>query len=70
MDTAAKIKAAREDSGLTQAQLAERVNLHARSITDIEIGRRTPSLEVVHAIAVALGISPHTLDSRLERVAD
>ena len=52
---AVKLKALREATGLTQAQLAERSGLHLGEVFKIEQGKREPSWATVQALAEALG---------------
>lgn len=52
----ARIKELRKREGVTQEQLAEKVDLATRYISLIEVGRSTPSLETVENIAAALGV--------------
>jgi transcriptional regulator with XRE-family HTH domain len=52
----ARIKELRKQKGLTQEQLAERVDLAARYISLIEVGRSSPSLETIDSIAATLGV--------------
>jgi transcriptional regulator with XRE-family HTH domain len=52
----ARIKELRKRRGLTQEQLAERIDLAARYISLIEVGRASPSLETMEHIARAFGI--------------
>ena len=47
----ARIKELRKRRGLTQDQLAERVDLAPRYISLIEVGRSSPSLETMENIA-------------------
>ncbi len=52
----ARIKELRKRRGLTQEQLAEQVDLAARYISLIEVGRTSPSLESMENIARVLGV--------------
>lgn len=47
----ARIKELRKKRGLTQDQLAERVDLATRYISLIEVGRSSPSLDTLENIA-------------------
>jgi transcriptional regulator with XRE-family HTH domain len=49
------LKALRKMAGLTQAELAQRCGLERTSITNIEAGRQTLSVQRINAIAAALG---------------
>ena len=61
---AARLRDARKASGLSQAQLAERVGLTQGRIAQLERG--DPSdLQQRYDLAVALGVDPHRLDDRL-----
>jgi DNA-binding XRE family transcriptional regulator len=51
-----RIKELRKVRGLTQDQLAEKVELATRYISLIEVGRSSPSLETMESIARALGV--------------
>lgn len=51
----------REAIGLTQAQLAELVEVHQETISRIENGRRVPSLITIDRIARSLEIELHEL---------
>lgn len=46
---------------LSQEALAERAGLHRTYIGDIEHGRKSPTLDVVAALARALGTTPHEM---------
>jgi transcriptional regulator with XRE-family HTH domain len=51
------IRAAREHSGLTQAELARRADLTAMSVSYIERGINWPLLDTAIALCEALGLS-------------
>jgi transcriptional regulator with XRE-family HTH domain len=48
-------------SGLTQEQLSFKAKLHRTYIGDLERGLKSPTLDVIDAIAVALGVEAHVL---------
>lgn len=54
----AKLREAREQQGLTQAELAREAGVSPGLIGQIEHGRVQPSLETVEKIAKVLGVSP------------
>lgn len=56
-----QVKALRRERALSQAQLAEAVNLSEEWIRRIERGEGSPSLDTVEAIAGALGEAPSCL---------
>ena len=51
----------RKQANLTQEKLAELCDTDFRYIGQIETGRRSPSLEYVQRIAIALNIAPYRL---------
>jgi len=55
------LKEKRQKSGLTQAQLAEKVNVSTHHIGMIELSRNYPTLELVERIANALDIEIYEL---------
>ncbi|MHC6204460.1 helix-turn-helix domain-containing protein [Breznakiellaceae bacterium SP9] len=55
------MKAQRSILGISQAQLAERVNTSTNYIALIEVGRKSPSFEMLERIAAALEIDPPSL---------
>jgi len=59
-----KIKKLRVVQGLTQKKLAERVCISRANLTNIENGRRTPSMKTARKLANALGC---TIDELFER---
>ena len=56
-----KIKEYRKKKNLTQAQLAELVNVDDKHISCIESGKNFPSPDLIERIAVALNIEPKDL---------
>jgi DNA-binding XRE family transcriptional regulator len=63
-----RLRTARMAGGLTQAESAQRMlnsKATAQYWSDVENGRRVPSLEWLWGAAQALGVNPHTLDERL-----
>jgi transcriptional regulator with XRE-family HTH domain len=57
MAIAARLKAAREQAGLTQGQVARLLGLHRPSVSEMEAGRRSVSAEELAALADAYGVS-------------
>jgi len=55
------LKEKRQNSGLTQAQLAEKIGVSTHHIGMIEIARNYPTLELVERIAGTLDIEIHEL---------
>ena len=51
-----KIKILRKTRGLTQEQLAEKVNVKRATISNYEIGRRSPHIKELEEIAEALNV--------------
>jgi transcriptional regulator with XRE-family HTH domain len=58
---AANVRALRERRGLTQEQLAEAASIGPRYLQEVERARTNPSLEMLVAIADALGVDPRRL---------
>lgn len=56
MTTGQLIKAARKEAGLTQAELATKLNVPYQSISQWERGTRSPKIETLERIADALGV--------------
>ena len=50
----AEVKRRRTQLGISQEQFAERANLHRTYISDVEAGKRNPSLASIERLAVAL----------------
>ena len=55
------IKSLRKQLGWSQEALAEKTGVSAPYITQIEVGKRTPSLDIVEKLAFALGVEYKTL---------
>ena len=53
----ARIKKLRNSAGLTQAQLAERVDISDEFLSRMERGAKAPSLHTAEKVARALGVS-------------
>ena len=51
-----KIKILRKTRGLTQEQLAEKLRVKRATISNYEIGRRSPHIKELESIAEALGV--------------
>ena len=56
MSIGEQIKAAREQAGITQAELGQKVGVSGVAIMRYERGKRQPRLEQLQAIAAALGV--------------
>lgn len=57
----AAIRAAREHAGLTQEEVAHRIELHPMTYGGIERGRLLPSVATLTRLCVVLKIDPDTL---------
>lgn len=51
-----RIKLARKEKGLTQEELAERLDIHETTLSRIETGVSNPSVQTLNKIAKALKI--------------
>ena len=56
-----RLKTARLRAGLTQRQLAAKMQFHVMSISQLERGVRSPSLATVARLAAALKTTPSAL---------
>lgn len=61
------VAAAREEKGLTQAEVAKKTGLHVTYISGIENGSRNPTWTVLTQISRALGLKISELAVRAER---
>lgn len=50
------LKRYRLEAGLTQEDLAEKINLHQTTVAKLELGKINPSLKNIYIITRALGI--------------
>lgn len=67
---AARLKAAREQAGLTQGQVAKLLGLHRPSVSEMEAGRRGVSADELATLADTYGVSvPWLLDGEEGDVA-
>lgn len=53
----AAVRRVRADKGLTQQELAERAGLHKTQITELELGKRPPTVKTLAAILAALEVT-------------
>ncbi len=60
------VRAAREDLGVSQEELAGRCGLHRTYLAGVERGTRNPSLKSIGKIAEGLGQPVSTLFRRME----
>jgi len=59
-----RLRKAREDKGLSQAQLAEKAGLQPSAVSHFEAGRRSPSFDNLRVLADALGVTTDHLLGR------
>jgi transcriptional regulator with XRE-family HTH domain len=57
MSVADRLREARESSGLTQGQVAKKMELHRPTISEIEAGRRKVSAQELEQFAKLYGVS-------------
>ncbi len=60
------VRALREERGLSQEALAARGDFHWTYISEVERGKRAPSLDVIGRLARALGVTPSELFAPLK----
>lgn len=58
---AARLKSLREKRRWTQQELAGRLGCMPGHISMLEAGKRTPSFDLIHRLAKALGVKPGAL---------
>lgn len=63
------VRARRLELGLTQADVAERLNAHVPYVSDLEHGRKTPYLGNIAKIAEALETTPDALLSPRKKIS-
>jgi len=64
-----ELRKAREKSGITQEELADRAGLHRTYISLLERDKKSPTLTVLFRVCRSLGISASRLIARLEKNA-
>ena len=57
MNIGANIRTARKSAGVSQKELAERLGAYQKDVSRWENGERTPSIEALARICIALGVS-------------
>jgi transcriptional regulator with XRE-family HTH domain len=60
-DFAQRLSALRKQKGLTQQQLADRIETHVQQLKRYEAGSSQPTLDVIRKLAVALGVTSDQL---------
>lgn len=60
-----RVRAARRAAGLTQEQLASRLEIRREYLAAVERGVRKPTLDWLYDVAGAIGCNPSDLDVRL-----
>jgi transcriptional regulator with XRE-family HTH domain len=67
---AANIRRLRQRDGLTQAQLAKKIGISAVYMNNLEMGGKSPSAEVLFALADGLGVKADELRQISPRAVD
>ena len=67
MAVAETIKALRKQTGVSQEKLADAIDSHQVYISEIEKGKKIPSLTILHIFAVFFNISLTELVSMIEK---
>lgn len=62
-----RLRKAREDKGLSQAQLADKTGLQPSAVSHFEAGRRSPSFDNLRVLADALGVTTDHLLGREQK---
>jgi len=66
MEIASRLREARESAGLTQGQVARRLQFHRPTISEIEAGRRNVGAEELQQFANLYGVSTSWLLGEVE----
>lgn len=66
---AAVLRSLRTDAGLSQEELGYRSGVHRTYVSQLERGLKSPTLDVVEALAKALGTRAHLLVKAAEEVS-
>jgi transcriptional regulator with XRE-family HTH domain len=72
MNIGTNIKKYRKEKGLTQRELADKLNIATNSLSRYEIGERRPPIDMIEKIAEILNITPIQLmyDEEVENALD
>lgn len=62
------VKARRQELGITQEQLANNTELHQRWLSNVETGKRNPSLGSLRRLGAGLDLSASELLARAEAI--
>ena len=65
-----QLKMHREKIGITQSELAERVQLERTSITNIERGKQKLPIHVLFGVCRALGVNPSEVLPRMDLITE
>ncbi len=57
----ANIRRLRAEAGMSQSELAEKIQLSEKYLSAIETGKKWGSFETLHSIATALSVEPYEL---------
>ena len=61
----ARLRAAREAAGLSQADLARQLGVTPAAITNLESDAKRITLDRIDEVCLAIGCDPHSIDHRL-----
>jgi transcriptional regulator with XRE-family HTH domain len=62
-----ELRKAREAAGLSQEQLGFKANIHRTYVSQLERDIKSPTLDVFFRLCDAVGMSPASLISRIDR---
>jgi transcriptional regulator with XRE-family HTH domain len=66
----ATVRRLRENRGMTQRDLAERVGLGRTSMTNLERGNQNPPLSILPSLARGLGVSTRELFAEIDKTSE
>src|SRR5580765_8001868 len=64
----AELRRRRKELGLSQEEFGERANLHRTYVSDVEAGKRNPSLQSMQRLASAVGTSIGSVFGAMEGI--
>ena len=62
-----ELRHARDEAGLSQEEVAARAKIDRSYLSQLENGRKSPTLELLMRVCKAIGIKTSTLVARVER---